>query len=198
MQLKAIADEHTIDLDLLSGGWVLDVGARGFEFAQEIVSLGCKVLSLDCSRTVQDPHIEGITFRNLALSHWDCVGSFQDWGNGTGSHLAGDRPPISGASLYQVNCTSIQTLMMVFQIKQFDAVKLDCEGAEYSILENWPGPVARQISCAFHDFINPDASPERHKGVLLRLGNWYKTIQHEASVLHGHAPACHWDSLFVL
>jgi FkbM family methyltransferase len=198
MKLKAIADEHTLDLDLLNGGWVLDVGARGFEFAKEILSLGCKVLSLDPSRTVKDPEIEGIVFCNNALSHWDAPGVFHDWGNGTGSHLAGDRPLISGSEVYKVECYSLETLMKRHCIKRFDAIKLDCEGVEYDILERLPGPVATQISGAFHDFINPSESPARHKRILSHISKWYQTIQHEASVRHGHTPPCHWDSLFVL
>jgi len=199
MRLKPIFNEHTLDLDRLTpNGWVLDVGARGFEFAIEMRELGCRVLSLDPSTSVHDPDTDGILFRRWALADVDGELTFADWGNGTGSHLVHGRPPTPGSAFYKVRCLTIQSLMREFGIDHFDAVKLDCEGAEYSILVTWPGPVATQVTGAFHDFIDPAGSPAKHAVVLARLSLWYNTVQHEATVRHGHVPPCHWDSLFTL
>lgn len=199
MRLKPIFNEHTLDLDRLTpNGWVLDVGARGFEFATEILSYGCRVLSIDASRDVVHPGIEGIVFEQVALADVDGELTFSDWGNGTGSHLVHGRPPTAGGRLYTVQSLTVRALMQRFGIHHFDAVKLDCEGAEYAILATWPGPIATQITGAFHDFIDPAASPTKHTAVLRQLSQWYDVVQHEASVRHGHVPPCHWDSLFTL
>ena len=46
MKLEVVTD-HTVDLDRLRGGWVLDAGCRDFTFAREMVRRGCRVLALD-------------------------------------------------------------------------------------------------------------------------------------------------------
>jgi FkbM family methyltransferase len=198
MHLKTIAGEHTLDLDRLKNGWVLDVGSRGFEFAAEMADMGCRVLSVDPSINVSDPHINNVIVENIALSDIDGTAMFCDWGNGSGSHLVNIQPGNNAVgAVYSVTCVSIKTLMKCHGIPHFDAIKLDCEGAEYSVMAAWPGPVATQVTGAFHDFIAP-GDFTKHDQAVSHLKNWYDSVQDEATVRHGHAPACHWDSLFVL
>jgi hypothetical protein len=82
-------------------------------------------------------------------------------------------------------------------------VKLDCEGEEFSILENWPGPIATQISVEFHDFTGPrralvDEGYYENK-LWPHLCQWYKVVKHDWVDLRGEPAYCgHWDSLLVL
>jgi len=79
-----------------------------------------------------------------------------------------------------------------------DLVKFDCEASEFSILENWPGPIATQISVEFHDYTHRTLWNEEYFAKLIgRLeGFGYVTVQHEDHWVGGGQG--HWDSLFVL
>jgi hypothetical protein len=90
--------------------------------------------------------------------------------------------------------------MSRFGVSFWEVVKLDCEGAEYEILRNWPGPIARQITIEFHDFLGgapPGVASAGHAEILAHLGQWYDVAQHEWTTQHG-AGWNYWDSLFVL
>ncbi len=190
--------EHTLDSDRLRGGWVLDAGCRGFDFARAVAIAGCKVLAIDAGPDVEDfsPSIEGVIFDCVALTApGPRVRQFFD-GGGNASHLwrEGD------AAGVPVPCTTIRELMARYDIKRFDAIKLDVEGEEYAILAAWPGDVTRQISVEFHDFIglNPRPStPESwYAETFARLDSLYTVAQHEALPMHG-AGVNYWDTLLV-
>jgi hypothetical protein len=90
--------------------------------------------------------------------------------------------------------------MKTHGVDVFEVVKMDCEGAEYDILLNWPGPIARQITVEFHDFLGLRPFPDYHDALVRHLGQWYKIIKHEEfphPLAQGH-PINYWDSLFVL
>lgn len=91
--------------------------------------------------------------------------------------------------------------MREHEVDFWEVVKLDCEGAEYEILEEWPGPVARQITVEFHDRLgrNPEAEPERYYARLMeRIGHWYDVILHRQTRPPWGGLPTYWDSLFVL
>ena len=104
-------------------------------------------------------------------------------------------------SAVQVPCTSLERLMADEHIAFFEIVKLDCEGAEYAILDGWPGPIARQITVEFHDFLgfNPDARPEAyHARLLAQLSRWYDPVKHVKEAVEWLDEPAYLDSLFVL
>jgi FkbM family methyltransferase len=202
VNLQALAS-HTIDLDLLpEEPIVLDVGCRWFDFTRGILALRPKA-EIVCV----DPSSD-IKWNELDLL-WNCrvdcalVGDDREMtnfaegiaGDGGGNHVIdGDRD--GDYRIRQVRCVTINDVMAMYGIRHFDAVKLDCEGSEFGILENWPGPIATQISVEFHDW----SGPWKQHGCSAAIANLerfgYKTVQHELS-RQGNGIG-HWDSLFVL
>ncbi len=192
-------DTHSIDIALLSKGWVLDVGARGFGFARRCAELGCLVLSLDPDKDIVNPFLPNVIYQRKAL-----VGVERDkalycaWSTGEGNCLSRDGSVPSYATSYDVECGTISQVMKRGEIKHFSAVKLDCEGSEFEILLNWPGPIANQISVEFHDFTGANPRGEAYyTEMLAHLGQWYKIAQHE-KIKHECGITGYWDSLFVL
>lgn len=123
---------------------------------------------------------------------------YADYSTGEGNFVT-DLESYYDARILDISCTNIKHLMAFSSIEHFDVVKLDCEGSEFGILENWPGPIATQISVEFHDSgYTPGYGPDYdYKPMFERLkGFGYKIVQHELSK-QGDGTA-HWDSLLVL
>lgn len=82
--------EHTIDVDLLSeNGWVLDVGCRGYGFANEVLRhKNCRVIAVDPGSDIGTPSDSRIVFENVAVVHDQTVkqAHFFEYGDGYGSH----------------------------------------------------------------------------------------------------------------
>lgn len=205
MQIEQI-DTHSVDVDLLKPeGYALDVGCRGFVFARAMAERGLYVLALDPDPDIKDPEESRVIFEAKALvndaERTEAV--YATWSTGEGNHLCIDRPVPSYAEPKTVPCANLARFLEQYEIDFFEIVKLDCEGGEYDILLNWPGPISRQITVEFHDFagFNPFPDPEEyHQKLLEHLGRWYNVIQHEKfpHPLAPSHPINYWDSLFVL
>lgn len=177
-RLQSIHD-HTIRTDLMSSGsWTLDVGCRDFKFAKAMVKLGQRVLSLDPSRDITDPKIDGITFESVALVHDDAEELLFAEHDGEDNHLVRLGVPGKPLKQYKVPCANLPSLMRKHGIVAFDIVKLDCESAEYDILRHWPSPITRQISVEFHDFMKMRPTPDYHEKMMEHLGKWYRPVQY--------------------
>lgn len=205
MNLQALAS-HTVDMDLLpEEPVVLDVGCRWFDFvnAIQIRRKHAQAIAMDPARDVVPPTMETrgalppFTFLNAAL-----VGgghTFQKlahFSTGEGDFLTTlDR--YHDAEMYEVPCLRIRDVMRECDVTHFDLVKLDCEGSEFGILENWPGPIATQISVEFHDWQNPAIRDGSYYDQLMRNQlRRYRLVQHDLSV-QGTGLG-HWDSLLCL
>ena len=200
MNLVTVSNEHTIDTDLLAkDGWILDVGCRFFDLSAEFARLGCQVLALDPSLSVVDRKLTNVKFLRSALVGDKSVRSALFCDSNDAAHLVhGHRNPTHGVPQYTVPCVTVEDLLCAYLLNRFEVVKLDCEGAEFDILSRWPGPVATQITCAFHDFVNPAWCRDAYPALLNHLSQWYTVVQHQSYVRHGHPTPCFWDSLFVL
>lgn len=203
MNLQALAT-HTIDVDLLpEAPVVLDVGCRWFDFTKAILALRPKarVIALDPSSDVRWEM--DLPLFQVQLFHMAMVGdnrfssNFAEGiaGDGGGNFCL-DAALHGDYKIRTVLCTNVQKLMAAHLVKRFDVVKLDCEGSEFGILENWPGPVATQISVEFHDWDKPQYKAETYFDALWRKLPWYKVLQHELS--KQGTGVGHWDSLLVL
>lgn len=188
-----VLGEHTIDTSLLEGGFVLDAGCRDFTFAREIRARGGVVVALDADPTVEDPHVHGIIFRNVALSATPGSRIFVMTADPQARHLQGLYSEPVGE---RVLVTAITVDDLAAKYGTFDAVKLDIEGSEYGVLRAWPGPIAKQISIEFHEHVSP--RPQQvYDEIFRRLGSWYDVVQHEKTARHCCAPN-YWDTLLVL
>lgn len=193
-------DTHSIDLSKITpGGWVLDVGCRGFSFARILAEKGLKVVALDPDSTITDPNITNVFFEQVALvSKPTNNATYATWSTGEGNHICIDRPVPSYATPYQVQCKTINELMQKYNISQFDIVKLDCEGMEFEILPIWPGPISKQISVEFHDFTGANTQGSSfYDNFLNHISQWYDIKIHEIQD-HPCGIKGYWDSLFTL
>lgn len=194
-------DEHTLDVEALgAGSKILDVGCRGFGLAKHLASIGCEVWSLDPDPDIVDPAVPGVTFlRQAMISIADERGEVQfvKTQDRSGSFVL-EGSTWHGPEVMGVQAVTIEMLMKNYNIGQWDAVKLDCEGSEYSILANWPGPIAKQISFEMHEHTGAARGEATIQAIINHLKSWYEPIKHERTLMHGLPTLNYWDSLFVL
>ncbi len=207
MDLRKLSG-HTVDVDRLpEAPMVLDVGCRGFDFTADILRLRPKarVIAMDPDPIIERPDWLPVrcSFAQTALVHDNRIASgYASYSTGEGNMLT-DADSYYEAKMLRVVCMNITDLMWASKIERWDLVKLDCEGSEFDILANWPGPIADQISVEFHDG-HPDLEgPHRFERTgyfahlftkLERMG--YGLLQHEMSKQgdwYGH-----WDTLLTL
>lgn len=191
--------QHSFELDRLpERPWVLDVGSRALAFTNGMRALrpGAFIFAME-----PDPTIEttaGCFLIRKALVGDDRTESrYASYSTGEGNFLT-DAESYHDAEMFTVSCINIEKLMAWLSRPHWDLVKLDCEGSEFQILENWPGPIATQISVEFHDWDRRDRYPESYYYRLFaQLGQMgYRVVQHELSV---QGVGCgHWDTLLVL
>lgn len=212
MNLQTLAS-HTVDLDLLpEAPIVLDAGCRWFDFTKAlsdkrpaawIVAMdpasdvifnnrgvaNARALGIDAVVTYVDAALVGTGRAQQRLAHFSTgegdflttQGYFPGW----------DIQP----KIYDVECFNIGEVMLMHGVKHFDLVKLDIEGSEFGVLENWPGPVATQISVEFHDWDKAQYNHVYYERLWKALPS-YKVIQHKLS-LQGSGMG-HWDTLLTL
>ena len=197
-----IIDERTVATDLLtSGGWALDVGARGYVFAREMARLGLRVVAVDPEPPPAGFAIEGVTVVEAGIVGVGHAGraTFASWDNGEPDCLVGYGGPVPDrARLREVATVDVRQLMGRFDVRQWDVVKMNCEGAEFDVLQTWPGPIAKQIAVSFHDHTgaNPGGE-ETYRALLGHLAKWYDVERHVWEDRYS-AGFSFWDSLFVL
>ncbi len=200
MNLVSLAS-HTVDLDLIPDApIVLDVGCRDFDFTNQFRrrKSASTVIALDPSPDVSIISTAETWFMQLAL-----VGKERNMAllamhsSGEGNFLCDDVPWYADAAA--VKCITLPALMEECRVKFWDVVKLDCEGSEFGILENWPGPVARQISIEFHDWTGPwegYVAGDYYERLFAGPLKEYEVVQHELSK-QGEGVG-HWDTLLRL
>lgn len=194
-------DGHSYDESLLTpGGWALDVGARGFKFADRMAAMGLNVIAMEPDRSVRYEGPHNVRCLNTALVGNPLMESsmYAVWSDGSGNQLAETRP-IHATEYYEVPCITLAKLMAAESIDQFDIVKLDCEGSEYDILWRWPRHVAVQISVEWHDFLGKRPRESYYDELFAGPLRDYEIIQHEWRELSPENPIfSYWDSLLVL
>lgn len=198
-------ESHSVDMDLLpKRPVVLDVGCRGFDFSTTILRYRPEalVIAMDPDPEIIVPVIPpNVAFLRKALVGDSRVWSnYASWSTGEGNILC-ERSPWYATKSFNVPCISLPALMQTYGVGFFSLIKLDCEGTEFEILENWPGPIAQQISVEFHDWTGPEkekATPAYYDALFAGPLRHYDVVQHEVSTV-GPGPAWgHWDSLFRL
>jgi FkbM family methyltransferase len=196
-------DEHSFDLESLSKEYpILDVGCRGFSLSKHLVELGYTVVAIDPDPIVKNPNVQGIRFENVALTSKRLTGTREltTFGNGTGNYIITPTQQQDRHLVVAVNCVDIETLSKNLSIQHWSAIKLDCEGSEYEILLEWPGPIADQISVEFHEHV-PGANPNGDKyfeKMISHLSNWYNVDNFIKEKRHCLATPNYWDVLFTL
>lgn len=150
-------------LDLAAGYWfepeflgavdpVLDVGAGNGEFAHEMIRRGHFSVCLEPNPTQTVNRQDGMAILNRAL---------------VGPHEPLAKKFIVNGEEVWIPASDIVTLSRQFGIQQWGIVKLNCKSSEQDILENWPGPIAKQITLMERPSLDY-AYIERH------LKQWYR------------------------
>lgn len=205
MNLHTIAG-HTFDLDRLPASpSVLDVGCRGFDFTAGIRALrpAALIYAMDPDPNIVAPENAGCAFMHFAL-----VGDgrrrscYATGSTGEGNFLT-NMAVHPDYTIIEVPCFDIHFitgLLPPVRKGRWDLVKLDCEGSEFQILENWPGPIATQISVEWHDYQQREKYDDYYYDVLFSemKEHGYRVVQHELSDISGRGAVGHWDSLLVL
>lgn len=187
--IKVIA-EHSVDVDLLTGGICIDVGCRGFGFSEAMRDLGCEVWAFDLE-DMQAP--EGVKFLKTAISSTSGPGFYMDTKDQQAKHLSGSGIPIDIASLNSV----YETMHKVAPTAVVDILKLDIEGSEYLVLSDlFFQPIPRQISVEFHMHAHRALHNQYYDKCMENLLKYYEPVKHELTQAHG-AGWNYWDSLFV-
>lgn len=200
---KFLISEHTISWLPQFGSTVLDVGCRHYDFASFMAKIGCEVFAIEPDILAPLPQNEKIHVLRTALVPESQAGTTQEliwFGNGTANHLksiCGDVP--RDHNLQVTSSYSMSQICKHFNIDTWDVVKLDCEGSEYGVLLEWPGPVAKQITVEFHEHTGANVfGASIYNKIFDHLSQWYDVVQHELSIRHCLSTPNYWDTLLVL
>lgn len=194
----ATSHTHTYETSFMkTGGWVLDLGCNDFILARYFINLGFKVIGLDPIKNINIP-TDLRNNKNFIYLQKACVGvkdsetktyyEYNAWGANSIYNKPEllHRPENSGHAdnplkdFYEVGLVTITELMQTYGIDQFEYIKIDTEGAEYSILENFPKNCTKQFSVEFHDFL--DLTPikdveQYHKELNNKLTDYVITYE---------------------
>jgi FkbM family methyltransferase len=171
---------HTFSRALLSGGnrIVIDCGANKGEFARYCAeNLRARVISFEADPDLAEllPKIPGVTFENKAIvGRPGPVDIHQVDGlcSSARFHTAARHKVVT------VPGVTLDNLFDEHGLGSVDLLKLDIEGAELDVLEGLSVDSLsriRQISCEFHDFLNPADRP-RIRSLLKRLSGDFVTL----------------------
>lgn len=210
---------HTYEPNLLvSGGWVLDLGCNDFIFSKHLLKMGLKVIAIDPIKNVNIPS-DVINNQNFIYIQKACVGikesstkiyyEYEAWGansiyntpemlhrDDNGGHA---NNPFK--TKYEVELVTIGELMGMYDIKQFELIKIDVEGAEYEILEHLPKKCAKQLSIEFHDFLGLtpiDDIEWYHKNLSNNLTDYFLSYEQKEPLKNSLTEFQRDDILYVL
>lgn len=188
-----VVDGHSINVDELRGGVILDAGARGFRFSQWFAHRGNKVLAFDPAPDIQNPRIPNVAFYRMGLVGSGPPGAwhFVECSDKEASYIK------RGEADRFVPTADVRSIMAFASVDQFDVVKLNVEGAEYEILETWPGPISRQVVVSFHEHTGRGRGRAGCDRLIERMSLWYDIVVHrwEARYCAGEN---YWDTLLTL
>jgi len=175
---------HSVDLDYLHDGVVIDVGARGFVFSDFFFDK--KVYAIDPDPDVFKNRIPFslLVLMNVAIS--DKRGESTYYRNGESTILTDIYQPYA----HQYSLCKTITMNDVYDItgSNVDVLKLDCEAAEYVILGDGFRPIPKQITVEWHKHLVPEFHEKHIDKVMNNLLSCYDLVYaHESGM----------DNLFV-
>ena len=186
---------HTIETSIIDDGAIIDIGCRGFAFADYFYfhGYGCPIYCVDPDKSVFDLRIiDGKYYINAAISNKS--GESAIYINGEATCLK-EIDPDQGHPF--IPCKTM-TMDELYEITgtNIDILKLDCEGAEYMILGESFKPIPKQISVEFHNHTVPEMHKANIDGILKRLGEHYNINRSVWEERHG-CGFNFWDVLFI-
>jgi hypothetical protein len=187
--------EHSFEETLLpANGNILDLGCRGFLFANQLIVLGHRVITVDCDPLVNPGIVKQNSHYNLAVSNF--IGNvkvvYTKDPQATRINNRNDGMPDN-----MVPCITLEMLSKQCDVAMWDLIKIDIEGSEYEVIMSLTEPPAKQLSIEFHlhTKIYTTKEVQEMRWHLEDLG--YQTVSHELTSQHGMGMN-YWDSLFIL
>lgn len=194
---------QSLRTDLLSGLPILGVGAWGWGFESMLAKRGHRVIGMDPHPDMAAPPAE---IPNLELLRAALVGTnpgqrdFMVMDNPEACYVMDLKPAEfrapKGQRVVKVEALTLLQVMERCGVKEWDAVKTNCEGEEYNLLDNWPGPVARQVVINFHEHFRPKGEDEIQR-LLGKMGEWYTIVQDPRDHRYYAPEINHWDTLVI-
>lgn len=178
--------EHTFEETLLPDcANILDLGCRGFVFADELTRLGHWVCCVDADELPGGKH-----YWKIAITNY----------NGYCEVIPNKDPQgfrIGKKSSDGLKCCTLPMFSNWNDVDFWDLIKIDIEGSEYEVIMSLTEPPAKQLSIEFHlhTKIYGDAQVKEMEDKLLSLG--YFPAKHDKTSAHGMG-LNYWDSLFIL
>lgn len=190
MNIQVIA-EHSVDLDLLSGGICIDAGCRGFQFSEAMRDFGLFVFACDLE-DMEPPEGDGIFFYKAAITTESGVAHYVDTKDQQAKYVSNTGIPVRAISL-----NDLYDIIKTTDVRHVDILKLDVESSEYFILSD-PAfqPIPKQISVEFHMHCHRALHEQYYDKCMENLLKWYEPVKHELTQAHG-CGFNYWDSLFI-
>lgn len=182
--------EHSVDLSLLpNNANILDLGCRGFLFADELLRIGHFVICVDCDDLGNDR-----LYYKTAITSENGLCRVNHSKDPSATTVTKALLPLAG---FDVQMYTLKTFSEKVGIDFWDLIKMDIEGSEYEVIMPLTEPPAKQLSIEFHlhTKIYGDAQVKEMEDKLLSLG--YFPAKHDKTSAHGMG-LNYWDSLFIL
>ena len=174
--------EHTVRLSTLrKPANILDLGCRGFEFADYFRNSGGNVVCADIAELDGDYYTVAISDRDGYCGVVRTADP-QGWHIGEGNEL---------------RMMTIKTFSEYVRVIKWDIIKMDIEGDEYNILNSsgTQHPIADQVSVEFHAHTGRQTK-EQIDELLNKLKTWYNV--HGAIWEERHCAGYnYWDVLLI-
>lgn len=199
--------EHSLLPELIDkNGWILDLGCVNFSFSLEMRKLCDNVICVDPNRNIKIIP-DNLIFENKALVNTeDKHISFYEYNDIQGySALNPTNDWCYLTNIITVESFNLKDIMEKYNIQQFELIKFDIEGSEYSILSDIDWTISKQYSIEFHDFRNMNPfSPNNeiyYNNLKEKMKDYCDIITHEITDHPGFPDGLgknYWDSLFLL
>ena len=183
--------EHSLDLSLVpDAAKILDLGCRGFGFANYFRDRGHDVYAIDVDL------LDGHRGDDALGDYLRCAVASEDGRCGV-RYVSGDPQATHITYGDAVPMYTLQTLSAKLGVAAWDIIKMDIEGAEYEILDNARTchPIAKQLTIEFHAHCAPQ-DKWMLDALLSKLSTHYEVHNQVWEPRHGCC-ANYWDVLLI-
>lgn len=178
-------DEHTYEETLLpEKANILDLGCRGFLFANELVRLGHNVYPVDIDILENTP----MKYYRFGIGQFDGQCSIEYSKDPQATRMT----PGFGIPMF-----TVAGLSKHLEVPFWDLIKMDIEGSEYEVIMSLTEPPAKQLSIEFHLHTKVYGYDQMKEMELKLVDLGYEAVGHKETSAHGMG-LNYWDSLFIL